>query len=270
MIIVLISLPVLFLVILMMKPFRRCSGRINKYHNKLSRYMMWGHPITVLYESYTMILICSLVNLMNPSYDGWSDIISTVFSLAMLSVCVFAPITFVVVMLRKFSYLERNKIKIRWGKIFEGLDLKRGKTVVLQMAHYFLRRFMLIVVIVCQDYIIVQIMTVFFSFVTELIILGFVRPFKDPFNNKMEYFNEVIILLTMYCLMCFTDWNPNIDMQTNIGWVICSVVGSHLLLNMFFMMMGNVKKVSMRCKRAIKIRAHKRMREEAIKRAQAR
>ncbi len=247
MILVLLSLPVLFLVILIMKPFRRCSGRINRYHNKLSRYMMWGHPITVLYESYTMILICSLINLMNSSYDEWGDIISTVFSLAMLCVCLFAPITFVVVMLRKFSYLERNKIKIRWGKIFEGLDLKKGRTVVLQMAHYFLRRFMLIVVIVCQDYIIVQIMTVCFSFVTELIILGFIRPFKDPFNNKMEYFNELVILLTMYCLMCFTDWIPNIDMQTNIGWVICGVVSSHLLLNMFFMMKGNVKKVKMRC-----------------------
>ena len=148
MIIVILSIPLLFVVILLMKPFRRLSGKINKWHNQLSRYMIWGHPITVFYESYTMALICALINVMNPAFDTWGDILSTVFSIVIVFMCIFVPITFVVVMLRKFTYLRRNKIKIRWGAIFEGLRLDRGRLVVLQPLHFFLRRFMLIVSIV--------------------------------------------------------------------------------------------------------------------------
>jgi uncharacterized protein YhhL (DUF1145 family) len=48
-------------------------------------------------------------------------------------------------------------------------------------------------------------MTVVLSFITEVIILGYVHPFAEPLLNKMEYFNEVIILLTLYCFMLFTD-----------------------------------------------------------------
>lgn len=155
MILVLLSMPALFLVILIMKPLRRFSGRINAWHNKLSRYMMWGHPITVMQESYTMILCCSLINIMYPSYDGWSNILTTVVAIVMLLVCLFVPIVLVWVMSTKFSYLERFKMKNRWGKFFVDLDLKKTKLVILQPAHYFLRRLMLTVVIVCQDFMIV-------------------------------------------------------------------------------------------------------------------
>lgn len=118
MIIVILSIPLLFLVILLMKPLRRCSVRINRWHNQLSRYMMWGHPITVFYESYTMALICALINLMNPLFDSKGDIASTVLSIITVFLCIFVPILFVVIMLRKFTYLRRHMIKVRWGAIF--------------------------------------------------------------------------------------------------------------------------------------------------------
>lgn len=146
-VVMILSIPLLLFVVVLMKPFRRCSGKINKYHNKLSRYMMWGHPITVMQESYTVALICAMLNVVQPIYEKWGDIISTVSAFIVLFLCVVVPILFGIVMLRKFSYLRRNKIKIRWGAIFEGLRLDRGRVVVLQPLHFFLRRFVLVVVI---------------------------------------------------------------------------------------------------------------------------
>jgi hypothetical protein len=154
-IVVILSIPLLLFVVLLMKPFRRCSGRINRYHNKLSRYMMWGHPITVMQESYTVALICAMLNVVYPTYETWGDIISTVFAFIVLFLSVLVPLLFGIVLLRKFTYLRRNKIKIRWGAIFEGLRLDRGRIVVLQPMHYFLRRFVLVVVITAQSHIVV-------------------------------------------------------------------------------------------------------------------
>ena len=49
----------------------------------------------------------------------------------------------------------------------------------------------------------------FFSFITSIIILGFIDPYKDPSDLKKEYFNEIVIMLVLYCLMCFTDIVPD-------------------------------------------------------------
>jgi hypothetical protein len=76
-------------------------------------------------------------------------------AIVMLLACLFVPIVLVWVMSKKFTYLGRFKIKNRWGKFYEDLDLTKTKLVILQPAHYFLRRLMLTVVIVCQDYMIV-------------------------------------------------------------------------------------------------------------------
>ena len=58
----LLSLPVLAIMVLLMKPFRTCSDKVHRWHNKLSRYLYWGHVITVFRESYTILVICSLIN----------------------------------------------------------------------------------------------------------------------------------------------------------------------------------------------------------------
>ena len=57
-----LSIPFFALIVLLMKPFRRCSDKIHRQHILLSRYLYWGHFITVFRESYTILVICSLIN----------------------------------------------------------------------------------------------------------------------------------------------------------------------------------------------------------------
>jgi len=65
----------------------------------------------------------------------------------------------------------------------------------------------------------------------------------------MEYFNELLIVSTLYCMICFTDFVPIVEMQVNIGWVCCLIVSLHLAFNMFIIMKSNISQLLLRIKR---------------------
>ena len=58
------------------------------------------------------------------------------------------------------------------------------------------------------------------------------RPFEDPFQLKMEYFNEVMIMVVMYCMMTFSDAVPKVESQLVFGYACCFLVVAHLIVNL--------------------------------------
>jgi hypothetical protein len=175
-----ISLPLFALLIVIIKPFR-CNSRVYRFHNKLRKYMIFGHPITVFCETYTVIAISSLINIKNASYETAGNKTSTVLAVIFCALCSLLPVVFGIILMKKFPYLMRPRIKAKYGALYAQLNLKQGRSIILQPLHYFFRRMLLAVVIVCQDALIVQILAVWASFVMQLIILGY-SPFKEPFT----------------------------------------------------------------------------------------
>ena len=45
-----------------------------------------------------------------------------------------------------------------------------------------------------------------------MMVMGSTKPMDFNQLNKMEFFNEIMILFIMYALMCLTDW------QNDEGW----------------------------------------------------
>jgi hypothetical protein len=60
--IAIVSLPLMFIVLVLLKPFTRIK-KVMKWHNGLRRYLIYGHCITVVFESYTILAICSAINI---------------------------------------------------------------------------------------------------------------------------------------------------------------------------------------------------------------
>jgi hypothetical protein len=149
-----LSLPLIAIIILLIKPFM-CFDKVTHLYNILKRYMVFGHPITVFYETYTVITICSLINITNASYKTVGDKTSTILAIVFFSLCLILPVVFGIILMKKFPYLSRPRIKTKYGALYAQLNLKRGRSVILQPLHYFFRRMMLAVVIVCQGTLIV-------------------------------------------------------------------------------------------------------------------
>lgn len=67
MVIIIGSVPIFFIILLLMKLCRNGNERINRWHDKLEKFLWLKHPLTVFNESYTILVICSLINLTNVS-----------------------------------------------------------------------------------------------------------------------------------------------------------------------------------------------------------
>lgn len=72
--------------------------------------------------------------------------------------------------------------------------------------------------------------------VASLIIVGFYDAFLVKRATYNEYFNESIIMLSLYTFMCFTDFVPDPVMQLYIGYASCLLVLTHLGFNLIVML----------------------------------
>ena len=77
--------------------------------------------------------------------------------------------------------------------------------------------------------------------VTQTIMLGIIKPFNLPHNNLMEIANETLIILILYTMMCFSDWVPDIQTRTYVGYASCAMVVSHLLANLALMILNSIR-----------------------------
>ena len=55
--------------------------------------------------------------------------------------------------------------------------------------------------------------------IATLIYIGYMRPFETEYENKVEMFNELMNLMVLYLLICFTDFVPDLSMRFLIGYV---------------------------------------------------
>lgn len=72
-------------------------------------------------------------------------------SYGFLLICILIPLIFGVFLIRKFDVLPRGKFKLKYGKLYEGIKLANGKAIIFEILHYFFRRLVLGIVIVCQS-----------------------------------------------------------------------------------------------------------------------
>ena len=56
--------------------------------------------------------------------------------------------------------------------------------------------------------------------------------FKFKFKTQMEIFNETILMLTMYTMICFSPFVPDVLTRFKLGYVTILIVCVHLLLNL--------------------------------------
>ncbi len=80
------------------------------------------------------------------------------------------------------------------------------------------------------------------TIIAQIINTSYLRPFSGGTTaNRLETFNEVLLLLIMYIMMCFTDFVPDLQTQYGIGYVACILVVGHLLVNLGIMLTTSFK-----------------------------
>ena len=77
----------------------------------------------------------------------------------------------------------------------------------------------------------------------------------------MEIFNEIILVLTLYTIMCFSDWLGDVELKMKIGYVACVLVSVHFVLNIIIMTTTTIQVSKRKCRLSSQRRKYKKERE---------
>lgn len=75
-----------------------------------------------------------------------------------------------------------------------------------------------------------------------------------------------MLLCCLYNIMCFTDFQPDADIQYQQGYVICFFVVFHIAFNLFLMLLNNLDHLKNRWKKYRMMRKYAKMRAEQHRR----
>ena len=78
-----------------------------------------------------------------------------------------------------------------------------------------------------------------------MIYVGNWSPFRTLSNNKLQLFNEYMILILTVGLTQFTDFCRNLAFRYNMGWMFVSVVILFLFVNVCYMLKGSLRHLKM-------------------------
>ena len=82
-----------------------------------------------------------------------------------------------------------------------------------------------------------------------VIYLMWHKPLESPFAVRMEVMNECTIIVLTYGHLCFTDFVPEEEIRSEIGWVYIGVTIANILVHLTFLLLTSCHKMKIVCKR---------------------
>ena len=227
------------LLILIEKGIRKCKNRslcCFRFQTSLRRSLYYNAMITGLFESYAVVSICCLIQFPIISFATYGLSIQAVVCIGFSIFIVAAPFILIKHTYSNFKLLNKKLMKDRVGAIYEELRLKSGKAVLLQPSFFLVRRFVLaFAVVICHETLIAQIYLVWAQSIVTFFIIDFAGPYKTRAERIIGRFNETILILVLYTMLCFTYWITSIEIKLLIGYMACALVCFHFATNLVLM-----------------------------------
>ena len=87
-----------------------------------------------------------------------------------------------------------------------------------------------------------QVIATIITIQCTVIALGLSEPFKNRATTQLEYFNEAVTLIWCYHMFIFTDFVADPRHRFQAGYILISLVGLCLFVNLAFLVMPPVRK----------------------------
>ena len=217
----------------------------------LRNRIFWCLPIRLIMQQYAVITASAMLNLrFRNQQDTVENSVNRAVSIMTLMFLTVGLPTLILVFVTKLPIQYRNPDFL---KKFDSLILSvdwnnvRGRCM-LGFSLY--RKALLIWIAIFNDLTVVQF--AFACYVQEFYVAFLInhRPMLGALRNKVEFFNEIVILGTIFLQCTLTDYVPDPEIRYNVfGWIIVTLIYFQLVFNSALLMMS----VYHECKRIYKI-----------------
>ena len=210
------------------------------------------------FESFLVVCLCGVITLDDRmSFSGFGEKFQTYSALIVFAVYMLIPIIALIGVLANFSKTQTSdEVSDTYGKLYEGLEVKKGKRVLIVPTYFLTRRFYpSYLVIVAMNtafvYKMAQIMGISMLAAVLPYLLGSHERSSDMRNNAAS---EFLILIICNAFLTFNI--ADIDGNFLLGYFLCGFIGFFVASVLLYVMGTTVKGVFSRCKRGLVKRAY--------------
>lgn len=228
-----------FLVILLLIVCCGCKSDLAyKLHRRIFRFIFWGANITLVNESYMVVIVCLLINVQNLDFSTKGLSAMSAICLAFLVLYTIIPALFLFRICRNHKEnngklkLQEPKWRAMYGAFYLDLSLKSGRKIFLHPGFFLLRRFLIAVAVTFTgNYFFWQFLLFVSQIIVQVMIIGMGVFPAVASENRSRYFNELIMMLSAYPLLAYTPWVQNDQKRFYVGYISISAIVIHLLVN---------------------------------------
>ena len=109
--------------------------------------MEYSQIITLVRESFSLVVLCALINLPIISFTSYGEAIQSIFAITFFCFFVLWPIQLYWNLGKNFKSLKKSDYLRVYGDAYEGLRLRQGEKVFLYPVYFYVRRFLFAVVV---------------------------------------------------------------------------------------------------------------------------
>ena len=133
-------------------------------------------------------------------------------------------------------------MRYKFGAAYESYDIKKGKIFLLDILMFFLRRALLVYVVIYKmENLTLQIVVLFSTTLLQIVIIANFEFYESRSKNRAELLNEVFTMFIMYGTFLFTDYIPDAKVKYDLGYVFSAFIILHLFLNLGIIARWNFK-----------------------------
>ena len=149
------SLAIIFLVLILKLTVYRIfpvNGFLMRYFDSLYKTLFFDYIIRFFLEGYIELMISSLLNIPNLSYESSGEYFSAIFAQIFCGILIFFPFVILFFIFGNHEILEKSFLSRKFGSLWEGINHKKSKWAALYNFFFTFRRLILIIItIYLQD-----------------------------------------------------------------------------------------------------------------------
>ena len=227
--------------------FFRNKGRYGaKGYKNLRKRFLWNAIIIFLMEAYIEMGLCSFAVMKRFYWDPQGDFnnnMNMIYGMFYATIVVLFPIVMLFIYCRNKPKLDKKQYRDYVAGPFESMRKLHKNRNIFYVSFYLIRRVIfLIVVVIFEENMELAIWGLFISTELSAIFLINEKPFEDPFRNKMEIFNELILLLLITTTLCFTGVMDT-EITVDVAWFMIGLLGIYMVTHVSSLLSDTVRKV---------------------------
>ena len=162
---------------------------------------------------------------------NWVETGLTIYAGAILIILAAYMVGSVIFLRMRYDIIKTESFKNKFGALTLGLH-NRDMSPLYYPFTFMLRRYLFaLIAVYLSEFNFFQIQILVFKSSMVMAFQGQVKPFQDPFQNKLELTNETLTLIATYGLFIFTSFVPDPVARYQVGWVIVGITCVILISN---------------------------------------